>query len=74
MIKTQSTLRAWGNSIGIVLPKEELRADSLGVNDEVEVIIKKKTNPLREIFGKLKFKTPTDQLLRQVDKDMESKY
>lgn len=74
MIKTEVKLRAWGNSIGVVLPKDELKAEHLGVDDNVEIIVKKKDNPLREAFGKLKYKTPTDELLKQADKDLWGKY
>lgn len=35
---------------------------------------KRKKSPLREIFGKLKFKIPTDELLKQADEDLKSKY
>ena len=30
----------------------------------------RKKNPLREIFGKVKFKIPTDELLKKVDEDL----
>jgi len=30
---------------------------------------KKQINPLREAFGKLKFKTSTDELLKEVDRE-----
>ncbi|PIN86057.1 hypothetical protein COV19_06930 [Candidatus Woesearchaeota archaeon CG10_big_fil_rev_8_21_14_0_10_44_13] len=74
MIKTEATLRAWGNSIGVVLPKDELRPEHFDVGDKVEITIKRKDNPLREAFGKLKFKTPTDKLLKQADEALWGKY
>ncbi|MBS3149239.1 AbrB/MazE/SpoVT family DNA-binding domain-containing protein [Candidatus Woesearchaeota archaeon] len=79
MIKSEAKLKAWGNSIGIVLPKESLKEENLNVNDEVEVIIRKKSNPLKDIFGKLKeFKAKsnksTEVILKEIDKELDSKY
>lgn len=73
-IKTMAKLRAWGNSIGIVLPKEELKKENMKVNDEVEIVIKKKVNPLREAFGKLKFTKSTEKILKEVDEELKSKF
>jgi len=74
MIKTEATLRAWGNSIGVVLPKDELKAEHLGVDDKVEIIIRRSDNPLREVFGKLKTDIPTDEIMKRVRKDLGSKW
>ena len=79
MITTETKLKAWGNSIGVVLPKDELKAEHLAVNDEVEVIVKKKSNPLKEAFGMLKGvkgrtgKT-TDELLKEIDEEFRSRW
>ncbi len=79
MITVTGRLRAWGNSIGVVLPKDELREERLGIDDEVEIMITKKSMPLGEIYGALKsFKATTkksnDELLREIDKEMKSKF
>lgn len=79
MIKSETRLREWGNSIGVILPKDEIYRENLSVNDEVEVIVKKKTNPLREVFGTLrgvkpKTKMSTDEILAEVDKEFGSKF
>jgi len=42
--------RKWGNSIGVVLPKEELARLKIGEDEEVIVEIKRKENPLRELY------------------------
>ena len=67
-------LREWGNSIGVVLPKEELKKEHLKAGDEIEIVVRRKTNPLREAFGKLKFKKSTEQILKEVDEDLKSKF
>ena len=79
MIKTETKLKAWGNSIGIVLPKDEIRRERLSLNDDVEITIRKKSNSLREAFGILKNIKPktnksTDQILKEIDKEFESRF
>ncbi len=79
MIRSETRLKAWGNSIGVVLPKDALKEDNLSIDDEVEVIVKKKSNPLKNAFGKLKgFKAKsgksTEEILKEVDKELESRF
>ena len=75
-IQSEARLKAWGNSIGVVIPKEMLQHEKLSVNDEVEIIIKKKANPLREAFGRLKgvkarLNKTTDELLKEIDEELD---
>lgn len=46
-------VKKWGNSMGLILPKELIKIKGLKENDKVLVDIVKKTN-LRKIFGTLK--------------------
>ena len=77
MGKTIKVLRAWGNSVGIVIPKNELEDLNLSINDEVEIIITKRTNPLEDVFGKLKDFKPSshktnDEILKEIDNELKS--
>lgn len=79
MFKSEAKLKAWGNSIGVVLPKEALKEEGLSINDEVEITLKKKLSPLKEAFGKLKeFKAKssksTEEILKEVDEDLKSRF
>ena len=79
MLKSETKLKAWGNSVGIILRKDALKEEGLSVNDEVEVVIKKKSNPLIDAFGKLqgfkpKSKKSTDQLLKEIDEELKSRF
>jgi len=79
MIKSETKLRAWGNSIGVVLPKDALKEENLEVNDEVEIIVKKKSNLLKEAFGKLKnakakSNKSNEKLLKDINKELESRF
>ena len=43
--------KKWGNSIGILIPIDEVRNFNLKENQEVVVDIVKKNNVLKELFG-----------------------
>ncbi len=64
-------VREWGNSYGVVLSKEIVQKEKLKPGDEVEVIIKKKTNVFKKTFGILpNWKDPTDVISREVDEEL----
>jgi len=75
MIERETTLRAWGNSIGLVIPKEAVKKEGLHVDQKVKVVITPvKTLKVKDIFGKLKLKINTKELLKEVDKELDSKF
>ena len=75
MIEHETRLKAWGNSIGIVLPKEDIKKQGLRVDQKVKVIITPvKTLKVKDIFGKLKLKINTKELLKEVDEELDSKF
>jgi len=79
MAKSVIKLRAWGNSVGVILPKEMLKEESLSINDEVDIILKKRSNPLKDAFGKLReFKAKsgksTDKILQEIDDELKSRF
>ncbi len=48
-------MRRWGNSLGVVIPREEASKEGLKENDEVEIVIRKAVD-IRQLFGKYKFR------------------
>ena len=48
-------MRKWGNSLGVVIPREEALKEGLHENDEVEIVIRKAVD-IRQLFGKYKFR------------------
>ena len=75
MIEHETKLKAWGNSIGIVLPKEDIKKEGLHIDQKVKVIITPvKTLKVKDIFGKLKLKKSTKELLKEVDEELGSKF
>ncbi|MBI2542243.1 hypothetical protein HYV80_06040 [Candidatus Woesearchaeota archaeon] len=75
MLQYKAKLRNWGNSLGIVVPKEEATKQKLHPDQEVNVIITpSKTLKVKDIYGKLKFKQSTDQIMKEIDEDLDSKF
>ena len=57
--------KQWGNSLGVVIPNEVVNSLHIRAGEDIIIQIKKKENPLKELFGALKFKKPTEQLLKE---------
>ncbi|MEK6942333.1 MAG: hypothetical protein AABW85_05745 [archaeon] len=75
MIEFEVELKKWGNSMGILVPKDKLKKEPLKVKQKVRaIIIPVKTLKVKDIFGKLDLKIPTGKLLKQVDKELDSKF
>ena len=72
-ITVTATIKAWGNSAGIIIPKEKLDEIGVKIGDRIDYNIVPK-NPLREAFGKLPpTKKTTEEILREIDKEFESR-
>lgn len=50
---TKTRLKVWGSSLGVVVPREIVKAEHLKEGDEIVIDIKKKAS-LKELFGSLK--------------------
>jgi len=69
MIEVESKLRKWGRSIGLVIPKKIVEMEKLKEGDSVKLVLAKKRNALKEVFGTLRFRRSTDEILRESDKE-----
>ncbi len=69
MIETETQVREWGRSVGIVIPKELVIKERIRAGDSVKILILKKSNPLKETFGTFKFKRSTENILKEVDEE-----
>lgn len=45
------TTKQWGNSLGIIIPHNEVKHHHLQENQQVVIDIVKVENPLKELFG-----------------------
>jgi len=66
MEPVQAQLRKWGGSIGIIIPKETIEKGKFKEGQEIEILILKKTNALRETFGKIKLRKTTEQMMKEI--------
>ncbi|MBI2672158.1 AbrB/MazE/SpoVT family DNA-binding domain-containing protein [Candidatus Woesearchaeota archaeon] len=64
-IKTKSKIRKWGNSYGVLIPKEKMIKANFHENEIVIVEIKKKKD-LSSIFGICHFKRPVKQIVDDI--------
>ncbi len=70
---TKTTTKKWGNSLGVVLPRETVVDMNLKEGEIITIEITKKENPLRESFGALKIGDP-EKILKEVRKELEGKW
>ena len=62
MSEFECTTRKIGGSLGIILPKDLVKEESIGINENVVVEIRKR-HRAKEFFGLLSgWKTPTQKL------------
>ena len=66
--------KKWGNSIGIIIPSETVEKFNIKPEEEIVIEIGKKSNVLKEMFGTMKSKKSTEQILKEARKDFESKW
>ena len=66
MIEIETTARKWGNSIGIALPKDVVEKANIEPDKEIKVFIQDKRVNLSNVFGTLKIKKPTQEILDEI--------
>jgi len=67
----QGVIRKWGNSYGILLPKDVLEEGHFKEGQTVELLINPKTNVLRRTFGMLRgFPLSGQQLKDEARRDL----
>jgi len=71
MVEVEGITRKWGSSsLVLVIPKEIAEKEHLKPNQRVRALILKDSNVLVRTFGKLKhWKKPTEQIMREIDKE-----
>lgn len=70
MMEIKTKTKKWGNSIGVVIPKEIVKGEKIKLNQEITLMIG--TKPItrgKDILGTLKFKESTEKLMREIDKE-----
>ena len=70
MLEVEAKVRKWGRSFGVVIPKDKVKKEGIKENETIRLLITKKTNVLKETFGTMKFKKSTDEMMREIDKEL----
>jgi antitoxin component of MazEF toxin-antitoxin module len=72
MEKVNVKVRKWGNSFGVILPKDVVNSQNIKEGLEVEITIQPKNKTkARALFGLLKGKLGnTEKLIKEVDKEL----
>lgn len=74
MEKANVKIKKWGNSFGVILPRDIINNQRLKEGSTIEIIVQAKNKTkAKDIFGILKgkLKRDTDELLKEVDRDFE---
>ncbi len=75
MIDCEVELKKWGNSIGLIVPKDGLKRESLRDGQKVRAIITPlKTLKVKDVFGKQKLRRPTAELMAELDNEFEKTF
>lgn len=67
-------LKEWGNSLGVIIPKEVVNNLRVKSGEKILIQVERRENPLKELFGSLKFNKPTKQIIKENRKLLESKW
>lgn len=71
MVELKTEVRRWGNSFGLLIPKDVVRKEKLKPRQRVTVLFLKESNVLKRTFGIGKdWKTPTKKILEQTDREL----
>ena len=66
MLEAECIARKWGNSLGLIIPKEIVEKEHFSENDKVLVVFKKK-RLAKEFFGMLhKWDRPTEEIKKEM--------
>ncbi len=73
MLEIETVVKEWGNSIGVVIPKEKAIWENLKPNDRVTILLTKESDSLKvkDIFGSIKWRTPIKEMMDEIDREFE---
>ena len=65
--------KKWGNSIGVVIPKEVVEKEGIKVEQQVSIEVRPMKNSLAELFGKYKTNKSTQEIKDELRKELWGK-
>ena len=68
----EAKTKKWGNSLGIVIPKEIVKKEKIREGQKVKVLLVKDRGLLKETFGMMKgkWKEPTQKMKDKLRKEL----
>jgi len=68
----EAKTKKWGNSLGIVIPKEIVRKEKIREGQKVKILLVKDRGLLKETFGMMegKWKEPTQKMKDKLRKEL----
>lgn len=74
MAEAEAEVRKWGNSLGIIIPKETVKKENIREKEKIRFIIVRDSNVLKETFGmvKGKWKKSAQEIKDQARKELYS--
>ena len=72
MAIVKAIAKKWGNSIGVLIPKDVAEREKIKDGQRLEIVIMKPDNVLKETFGMTKglFKEPTQKIKDSLRKEL----
>ena len=70
MLELEGQLKRWGNSYAFWVSKDRVRKSKMKINQKFKLLVIPERNILKETFGTLKFKKPTEQMMKEIDKEL----
>ncbi len=72
MVEAEAEVRKWGNSLGIIIPKETVKRENIREKEKIRFIIVRDSSALKETFGmvKGKWKKSARQIKDQARKEL----
>ena len=68
MEQFEAVPKKWGNSWGITIPSEIIKAERLKLNKEtIFLVVGDNRERIKKMFGTLKIKKPTQQIMDEID-------
>jgi antitoxin component of MazEF toxin-antitoxin module len=75
VIEFEAKIKKWGNSMGLVIPKSQLKMGLLPDTKVKVIVFPNKRPKVKDILGMQKnWKKPTTQIMREIDEALDSKY
>ncbi len=70
-MEIESKIRKWGNSYGVILPKQFLESEHLQEEDVVKINVTAKKADIAKLRGLWKFKRPIKEIMKEIKEGYE---